>query len=109
MFYRVLAASLLASTITLTTPAAAEIIEADTSNQALYDWKNSKLNNPDSQTLKFEKEHDIVYIYSGMKVADINHAMDTQFHRVDYMMFTQELYPSRKSSTGYAVDDDGCN
>ena len=60
MFYRVLAASLLASTITLTTPAAAEIIEADISNQALYDWKNSKLNNPDSQTLKFEKEHDIV-------------------------------------------------
>jgi len=108
MFNRVLAASLLASTITLTTPAAAEIIEADISNQALYDWKNSKLNNPDSQTLKFEKEHDIVYIYSGMKVTDINHAMDTQFHRIDHMMFTQELYPSRKSSTGYAVDDDGC-
>jgi len=93
MFYRVLAASLLASTITLTTPAAAEIIEADISNQALYDWKNSKLNNPDSQTLKFEKEHYIFFIYSGMKVADINHAMDTQFHRIDHMMFTQDIYP----------------
>ena len=109
MFYRVLAASLLASTITMTTPVAAEIIEADISNQSLYNWKNSKLNQPDSATLKFEKEHDIVYIYSGMKVADINHAMDNQFDRIDHMMFTQEIYPSKKSSTGYAVDDDGCN
>lgn len=109
MFYRVFAGSLLASTITLTTSVAAESIEADISNQALYDWKNSKLNNPDSQTLNFEKEHDIVYIYSGMKVADINHAMDNQFDRIGHMMFTQELYPSKTSSTGYAVDDDGCD
>ena len=108
MFNRVLAASLLASTITLTTPAAAEIIEADISNQALYDWKNSKLNNPDPQTLKFEKEHDIVYIYDGMKLAHVEQAMNN-FDRIEHLMFVNTAYPSKSSSTGYVMEDEGCN
>lgn len=108
MFYRVLAASLLASTITLTTPAAAEVIEADLSNQALYDWKNSKLNNPDEATLEFERKHNIVYIYDGMKLAHVEQAMNN-FDRIENLMFVNTAYPSTSSSTGYVMEDEGCN
>ncbi len=48
-----------------------------------------------------------IFIYDGLHEAQVNQAMDSQFHRVDSMMFVRTRVDTADGET--EVEDDGCD
>lgn len=84
-----------------------------TSNAA-SDWQVKQLYEPSDWQLERE-QRGLVNIYSGFTDRQVAMAMDTQFDRIDNMMFVNTVVtkddgePKRDEATGEAVtEDDGC-
>jgi hypothetical protein len=57
------------------------------------DWQLAMLFDPSAAQLKVE-ERGRVFIYDGIKSTDVQRVMDSQFHRLDSMMFIRTQYVS---------------
>ncbi len=77
-------------------------------DEAAYQLQQKMLFEPSSHMLQSEVQNNRVFIYEGMKLADVDKAMDEQFDRVDNMMFikTRVINPE----TGHEeIDDSDCD
>lgn len=71
-------------------------------------WQEKRLNAPSEAQLERERQGR-VFIYDGLEYEAVRAAMDRQFDRIQYMMFTQIHHPpSADGETAY-VEDDGCD
>ena len=77
-------------------------------------WQEKMLFNPSASQLALEKRGRIM-IYDGLKDSQITRAMDTQFDRIQSMMFVHTVATNsegetlRDKETGdVVVQDDGC-
>jgi hypothetical protein len=70
------------------------------------DWQLAMIHNPSAAQLKVE-ERGRVYIYDRMHEAEIELAMNTQFNRLDNMMFVRTRFETSKE--GEEGIDDGCD
>jgi hypothetical protein len=70
------------------------------------DWQLTMLHDPSAAQLSLEQSGK-VFIYDGLTDRDVELAMNTQFKRVEHMMFvrTKVETPAGK----YEVVDDGCD
>ena len=50
-----------------------------------------------------------VYVYDNLYAHEVQEALETQFRRIDSMMFTRIRYPDPGTPEGYAVEEDGCD
>ena len=81
---------------------------------ALDKWQQRLLYNPPESQLKAE-ESGRVMIYDGLKDTEVVAVMDSQFDRIESMMFVRTVITgeqgqaSRDADTGEVmVEDDGC-
>lgn len=81
---------------------------------AAGDWQEKLLFNPPDSQLKAE-QHGRIMIYDGLKDTQISQAMDTQFDRIESMMFVRTIVTddegeaAHDTETGQViVEDDGC-
>ena len=78
----------------------------------LQQWFQNRLFAPTEQQLTQEQNGKVV-IYDGMYDVEVNRAMETQFDRIEYMMFigtvitNQEGEPLRDNETGDLMKEDG--
>lgn len=70
------------------------------------DWQIAMLNNPSVAQLNMEARGR-VFIYDGLHEADIDNAMDSQFNRVERMMFVRTQYAQKPEEN--EAPDDGCD
>ncbi len=77
-------------------------------------WQQRMLFNPPASQLKLEKPGRIV-IYDGLRDTQITQAMETQFDRVQSMMFVRTITGDAEDETPrdaetdtVVVEDDGC-
>jgi hypothetical protein len=77
-------------------------------------WQERMLFNPPASQLELEKRGRVM-IYDGLKDTEIAQAMDTQFDRIQSMMFVRSVATDsdggvqRDEETGdTVVEDDGC-
>ena len=80
----------------------------------LTDWQERRLLHPSEVELHNERQGRI-FIYDGLSDKIAQRAVDEQFHRVQYMMFTNTIVtdntgePIRDEETGdIAQEEDGC-
>lgn len=74
-----------------------------TGSAAEADWQTAMLQNPSAAQLAIERRGR-VFIYDGLREIDVDRAMDTQFERVQNMMFIRTQRASEAGEDG--VDDD---
>jgi hypothetical protein len=70
------------------------------------DWQLAMLFDPLAAQLKVE-ERGRVFIYDGIKSTDVQRVMDSQFHRLDSMMFVRTQYVSADGDV--KSEDDDCD
>jgi hypothetical protein len=70
------------------------------------DWQLAMIHSPSAAQLKVE-QRGRVYIYDRMHEAEIELAMNTQFNRLDNMMFVRTRVETSKK--GEELIDDGCD
>ena len=70
------------------------------------DWQLEMIHDPSAAQIKVE-ERGRVYIYDGLYDSDVKLAMDTQFDRVDNMMFVRTKVETPQGET--ETEDDGCD
>jgi hypothetical protein len=68
------------------------------------DWQQAMLHNPSAAQLKMERRGR-VFIYDGLEETEVNQAMDTQFGRLDSMMF---IRTKKTAEGGDQIADDDC-
>lgn len=90
------------------------ILLAATGPAAAGDWQEKLLFNPPASQLKLEQRGRIM-IYDGLTDTQIAKAMDTQFDRIESMMFVRTIVTNDEGNavhdneTGQGiVEDDGC-
>ena len=83
-------------------------------NPAAGDWQEKLLSNPPDSQLRAEQRGRVM-IYEGLKDTRIDRIMDTQFDRLESMMFVRTVITDRDGNalqdteTGdVIVEDDGC-
>jgi hypothetical protein len=83
------------------------------SDSADYYWQRQMLFEPSDQQLQLE-DRGQVFIYQGIKSADIDLAMDSHYDRIDNMMFVNTVWTNEGGEpiidpyTGNPVVDDDC-
>jgi hypothetical protein len=78
-----------------------------TQSSGVYEWQKRRIFHPTTAELRREARGRVV-IYDGMRVGDVRHALDSQFDRIDNMMFIRTRYPNPKDPGAYLVEDDDC-
>jgi len=78
-------------------------------------WQEKLLFSPTPAQLTMEESRDRIMIYEGLKDVQVAEAMDSQFDRIEHMMFTGTVVTDDQGEvlideeTGNAmVEDDGC-
>jgi len=92
---RVFGYALAATALMCAVPACAAVASADAN---LEQWLLRRLNEPTELERAHEREGN-VYIYDGLTDHDVDHALNTQFNRIEHMMF---LGTRKTGSTGSA-------
>ena len=69
------------------------------------DWQLAMLKEPSPAQLKME-QRGRVFIYDQMHDADVELAMNTQFDRIERMMFVRTQKAADKGASEAAADDD---
>jgi hypothetical protein len=84
------------------------------STEAADSWQEKMLFNPSASQLELEKRGRIM-IYDGLKDTQVTRAMDTQFDRIQSMMFVRTIATDSKGETlrdeetgDVVVENDGC-
>jgi len=75
---------------------------------AIYKMQYKHLMDPSENAVQRESHNQSVYIYEGMKLADVEQAMDTQFDRVENMMFVMTRVPTSDGAE-HQTEADGCD
>jgi hypothetical protein len=81
-------------------------------DQALHDWQVRRLMQPLPHELIKERSGS-VYIYDGLTEREVETALDTNFNRIQYMMFVGTVktdasgQPLLDTSTGQVVQESG--
>jgi hypothetical protein len=75
---------------------------------AASDYQTRRLMSPTAAELASE-EQGRVYIYDSLDMGQINAALDTNFERIQHMMFTRTHHPSEDGDGSFEVEDDGCD
>lgn len=70
------------------------------------DWQQRRLFEPTKQELRAEAKGRVV-IYDGMKDTEVTEALDSQFHRVESMMFIRTKVTAPSGEVIGEVDE-GC-
>jgi len=70
------------------------------------DWQLGMIHDPSDAQLRVE-ERGRVYIYDGVYDTEVKLAMDTQFNRLDNMMFVRTKVATPEGET--ETEDDGCD
>ena len=91
------------------------IIIAHPASASADSWQERILFNPTPAQLDMEKSRGRIMIYEGLKDVQVAEAMDSQFDRIEHMMFTGTVVTDEQGEvlideeTGNAVtEDDGC-
>lgn len=100
--------------ITLTTGLliATENSVAASPDQALHDWQIRRLMQPMPSELKSEHSGS-VYIYDGLTEREVDAALDTNFERIQHMMFMGTIktdaigQPLQDATSGQPVQESG--
>ena len=77
----------------------------------LQQWFQNRLFTPTEQQ-RVQEERGAVVIYDGMHDIEVNRAMETQFDRIEYMMFVGTIItnengePMRDEKTGEVMKED---
>jgi hypothetical protein len=71
------------------------------------DYQTRRLMSPTAAELASEKKGGI-YIYDALDIRQVNAALDTNFERIQHMMFTRIHHPSSDAGGPSEVEDDGC-
>jgi hypothetical protein len=78
-------------------------------------WQRQLLFNPTAEQRERENRGHI-FIYEGLRDTDINQALETQFHRVQSMMFVRTVMTDDRGlpktdleTGGPLIHDDGCD
>ena len=77
----------------------------------LQQWFQNRLFTPTEQQLSQEESGKVV-IYDGIRDVEVNRAMETQFDRIQYMMFIGTVItnesgePARDAETGKVMKED---
>ena len=79
------------------------LILPGTGSAADGDWQTAMLQNPSAAQLAIERRGR-VFIYDGLRETDVDRVMDTQFERLENMMFIRTQRASGAGDDG--VDDD---
>jgi len=88
-------------TILSTTAAVAE--------DAVYELQKKMLFQPSEHMIANEIQNNRISIYEGMKLADVERAMDEQFDRIDNMMFIRTRVPVDGDAHTEVAEKDGCD
>jgi hypothetical protein len=79
------------------------------------DWQRKVLFNPTAGQIEREK-HGHVFIYEGLTEADIERALESQFNRVESMMFIRTVVANDQGMPELSAEtkevyyeDDGCD
>jgi hypothetical protein len=85
-----------------------DIATAETGSEYLgsEEWQQRRLFNPTPNELQQESTGRI-FIYDGVKEADVERAMDDEFQRIESMMFIRTKRLSPEGDT-VAYEDDDC-
>jgi hypothetical protein len=78
---------------------------------SLEQWLLRRLNEPTERERTHERAGH-VYVYDGLADRDVDRALDTQFDRIEYMMFvgTRRTAPVASDTAGQtATESPGCN
>ena len=75
-------------------------------SSAAYQLQKNYLLTPKSDFVNKEKDRQSVFIYEGMKLSDVETAMDTQFDRIEHMMFILTRLPPTAAGGEETVEDD---
>ena len=75
---------------------------------AVYQWQKKRLLNPSEITVQKEKQAQKVFIYEGLKLEDVEKALDQHFDRVEHMMFVGTLLPPTSAGIRQK-EQDGCD
>ena len=74
---------------------------------AVNQWQKQRLFNPSEKILQYEKDKQQVFIYEGLKYADVEKAMDIYFDRLEHMMFVSTVLPPNAAGVEQK-EQDGC-
>jgi hypothetical protein len=87
----------------------------DEPNPVLVSWFSRQLTQPSESQLRAE-ERGLVRIYDGLTDRQVGQAMDSQFERIQHMMFVRTVITDATGvaktdvETGHVqVEDDGCD
>lgn len=69
-------------------------------------WQEKLLFNPPDSQIRAERGGRVM-IYDGLKDTQIDRAMDTQFDRIESMMFVRTIVTNTETGE-VVVEDDGC-
>ena len=75
---------------------------------AVYQWQKNRLMNPSEKTLQYEKDNQLVFIYEGLTLSDVEKALDQNFDRVEHMMFIKTQLPHTAAGVPQK-ENDGCD
>ena len=75
---------------------------------AVYQWQKKRLLYPSENTVQTEKQAQKVFIYEGLKLEDVEKALDQHFDRVEHMMFVGTLLPPTSAGLRQ-TEEDGCD
>jgi hypothetical protein len=100
--------------IALTAFFALSAVQAEAKAPDADAWQQNALFNPGS-FVKYREQKGLVTIYDGLAETEVNRFLDTQFDRIENVMFTRVKLTDasgavRKNADGSAiVQDDGCD
>lgn len=72
---------------------------------ATADWQERRLLEPTAAERDREQQGE-VFIYDGLKAGQVEGALDSQFQRIDNMMFIRTVHPPPEPGMQEEVDDD---